>query len=174
MRPIGIELQLEAEVGGIRLRGIIDRLELDEGGGLVVTDYKTGRTPHERNERGRLGGVHFYARLCEAVFGRRPSRVQLLYLAEPVAITAHPSDQSARFLDKQVAALWTAVERACRDDDFRPRPGRLCDFCGYRAFCPAMGGDLEAARAAALALEAEEAGPSSPGARPVPLAAVPG
>src|SRR5690349_20732342 len=33
--PIGIELRLEVDVGDLRLRGIIDRLELDEHGGLV-------------------------------------------------------------------------------------------------------------------------------------------
>jgi putative RecB family exonuclease len=60
INPIGIELMLEARVGDLRLRGIIDRLELDADGELVVTDYKTGRAPIERYEQGRLGGVHFY------------------------------------------------------------------------------------------------------------------
>ena len=43
--PIGIELKLEVDLGGVRLRGIIDRLELDADGELVVTDYKTGARP---------------------------------------------------------------------------------------------------------------------------------
>ena len=81
--PIGIELKLEVEVGGVRLRGIIDRLELDADGELVVTDYKTGRAPGERQEQQRLAGVAFYSLLCERLFGRRPARVQLLYLADP-------------------------------------------------------------------------------------------
>src|SRR3546814_191460 len=92
--PIGIELKLEAEVGGVRLRGIIDRLELDADGELVVTDYKTGRAPGERQEQQRLAGVAFYSLLCERLFGRRPARVQLLYLADPVAIISTPTDRS--------------------------------------------------------------------------------
>src|SRR5690606_40099543 len=76
--PIGIELKLELELDGIRLRGIIDRLELDEAGELVVTDYKTGRAPSEQQEQQRLAGVSFYSLLCERLFGRRPARVQLL------------------------------------------------------------------------------------------------
>jgi putative RecB family exonuclease len=147
--PIGIELLMEAEVGGVRMRGIIDRLELDADGELVVTDYKTGRAPAERFERGRLGGVHFYAYLCEAVFGRRPARVQLLYLADPLAIACIPSEESARGLERKVGAIWAAVERACDRDDFRPNPGRLCDWCSFKAYCPAFGGDPEAARALA-------------------------
>ena len=141
IEAIGLELKLEAEVGGVVLRGIIDRLELGPDGELIVTDYKTGRVPSERFEHGRLGGVHFYAYLCEAVLGRRPAKIQLLYLAEPVAIVAEPSDQSIRGLEKKVGAIWSAVERACEREDFRPNPGRLCDWCSFQAWCPAFGGD---------------------------------
>jgi putative RecB family exonuclease len=141
IRPEGLELMLEAEVGGVRLRGIIDRLERDGEGRLVVTDYKTGRVPGERFEQGKLGGVHFYAFLCEQVLGERPARIQLYYLAEPVAIVAEPSDQSIRGLKSKVGAIWTAVERACERDDFRPNPGKLCDWCAFKQYCPAFGGD---------------------------------
>lgn len=146
VHPIGLELMLEAELGGVRLRGIIDRLDLDADGGLVVTDYKTGRVPTPRFEQGRFGGVHFYALLCESMLGRRPARVQLLYLSEAVAIVATPSEQSIRGLERRVSALWQAVERACAHDDFRPHPGALCDWCAFRSYCPAFGGDPAAAR----------------------------
>ncbi len=146
IHPIGLELRLEAQVGSLTLRGIIDRLELDADGGLVVTDYKTGRTPGVTHEQSRLGGVHFYAFLCERVLGRRPSRIQLLYLSEPVAIVAQPSDQSIRGLEQRTAAIWKAVERACTTDDFRPRPSQLCNWCSFQDYCPAFGGDPARAR----------------------------
>ena len=146
VQPIGLELRLEVQVGSLTLRGIIDRLELDADGGLVVTDYKTGKTPGVIHEQSRLGGVHFYAFLCERVLGRRPSRIQLLYLAEPVAIVAEPSDQSIRGLEQRTAAIWKAVERACATDDFRPRPSPLCNWCSFQDYCPAFGGDPARAR----------------------------
>lgn len=141
IRPEGLEMMLETEVGGVRLRGIIDRLERDVEGRLIVTDYKTGRVPGERFEHTKLGGVHFYAYLCEQVLGERPAKIQLYYLAQPVAIVAEPSDQSIRGLKSKVGAIWTAVERACERDDFRPKPGKLCDWCAFKAYCPAFGGD---------------------------------
>ncbi len=147
VNPIGLELMLTAEVDGLLLRGIIDRLELSDDGELVVTDYKTGRAPGAGFEQRNLGGVHFYALLCQQVLGRRPAKVQLLYLSEPVAITTTPTEQSVRGLERKVGAIWTAVRRACETDDFRPRPSRLCDFCAHKAFCPAFGGDPAAARA---------------------------
>jgi putative RecB family exonuclease len=145
IQPEGLELMLEAEVGGVRLRGIIDRLERDADGRLVVTDYKTGKVPGERFEQGKLGGVHFYAYLCEQVLGERPATIQLYYLAQPVAIVAEPSDQSIRGLERRVGAIWTAVEKACEREDFRPNPGKLCQWCAFQAWCPAFGGDPAAA-----------------------------
>jgi len=146
VHPIGLELRLQVEVGSLMLRGIIDRLELDADGGLVVTDYKSGRTPGVMHEQSRLGGVHFYAFLCERVLGRRPSRIQLLYLSEPVAIVAAPSAQSMRGLEQRTTAIWKAVERACANDDFRPRPSPLCNWCSFQDYCPTFGGDPGRAR----------------------------
>lgn len=141
VRAIGVELRLEAPMGSLQLRGIIDRLEIGADGELVVTDYKTGRAPLEAYERKRLSGVQFYAWLCEQVLGRRPARVQLLHLREPVAIVAVPTAQSLRGIEGRTTAIWTAVEKACVSDDFRPRPSKLCDYCSFKAYCPAFGGD---------------------------------
>jgi putative RecB family exonuclease len=137
----GIELLLEAEVGGVMLRGIIDRLDVTPSGELVVVDYKTGRVPSEMQERSRLGGVHFYALLCEEVLGVRPSLVRLMYLREPVMIETAPSEQALTGLRRRTAAVWRAIERSCAEEDFRPKPGLLCDWCSYKEHCPAFGGD---------------------------------
>jgi putative RecB family exonuclease len=145
IQAIGLELRMEARIGALRLRGIIDRLELDEDGELVVTDYKTGRVPSVNHEQGRLGGVQFYAYLCEQMLGRRPARVQLLYLSAPVAIVSVPTEQSLRGLQMRASAIWTAVERACDREDFRPKPSGLCNFCSFKAWCPAFGGDPSSA-----------------------------
>jgi putative RecB family exonuclease len=152
VRVIGTELRLEDEIElftgtssagpvPLRIRGIIDRLDLGPEGELVVTDYKTGRAPGLGREQPSLGGVHFYAFLCQRLLGKRPARVQLLHLREPVAISTVPSDQSMSALGQQVAAIWDAIRRACATQDFRPKPGPLCERCGYHAYCPAVGGD---------------------------------
>jgi putative RecB family exonuclease len=146
---VGVELTLEADVGGLRLRGIIDRLDVTAEGELEVVDYKTGRVPSVNQEQQRLGGVQFYALLCEQVLGRRPSRVRLMYLREPLVIEAQPSDQAVRGTRQRTAAVWTAIERACENEDFRPRPSALCNWCSFKFLCPIYGGDP--ARASELA-----------------------
>ncbi|HUS60822.1 MAG TPA: PD-(D/E)XK nuclease family protein [Acidimicrobiales bacterium] len=148
VRMIGTELRLEAQIGSLRLRGIIDRLELDDNDNLVVTDYKSGKAPRVEREQDRLGGVNFYAFLCEQALGQVPVRVQLLYLGgEPCAISKAPTEQSIRGLRNRAGAVWSAVENACSSGDFRPHPSALCGYCSFQAYCPAFGGDPAAAEA---------------------------
>jgi putative RecB family exonuclease len=148
VHPVGLELKLEAQVDDIRVRGIIDRLELDADGGLVVTDYKTGKSPHANHQQGRLGGVSFYALLCQELFGVLPAQVKLIYLGDGLTITTEPSEQSIRALKNKLRALWSAIATACEREDFRPRPGPLCNWCSFQAYCPAQGGDLALVAAA--------------------------
>jgi putative RecB family exonuclease len=159
VNPIGVEITLEARLGSMRLRGIIDRLDLTPEGDLVIVDYKTGRAPSANFEHSKLVGVHIYALLCHEVLGKLPTKVRLLHLREPVSITADTSEQALRGQRQKAVAVWSAIERACEQEDFRPRPSRLCDYCQFKAFCPAFGGDPDAA---ALALDgAVEAQPEA-------------
>jgi putative RecB family exonuclease len=137
-RTVAVELGVETRVDDLRLRGIIDRLDVDGDGNLVVVDYKTGRPPTERFERGSLGGVQTYALLCESMLGRAPAEVRLLYLREPLAITAVASEQSIRGQRRRAVAVWSAIERACDAEDFRPHVGPLCDYCSFKDSCPAF------------------------------------
>ncbi len=140
------------------IRGIIDRLELDADGELVVTDYKTGSAPSEGWEQKSMAGVHVYSLLCERMFGRRPARVQLLYLSKPERIITAPSDQSLRGVDVKTNAVMQAVRQACKRDDFRPRTSALCNYCTFQEFCPEFDGQPELARPTLLARQAERDG----------------
>lgn len=141
VHEIGLELRLEAKVGHLALRGIIDRLELDADGQLVVTDYKTGKAPGLRYEQNSLAGLNFYSFLCEEVLGRRPAAIRLMYLRSGETITATPSAQSVKFVRTRATAVWNAVEKACNAEDFRPRSGPLCGSCAFKPWCPEFGGD---------------------------------
>lgn len=140
VQAVGVELLLEADLGPLRLRGIIDRLDRTEDGHLVVVDYKTGRAPGPRHEQGRLTGVHLYALLCERVLGTIPVEVRLLHLRDPVTISASPSTRTIQAHRRRTLAVWSAIERACHRDDFRPRPSALCRFCHFQEWCPSFGG----------------------------------
>ena len=96
--------------------------------------------------------MHFYSFLCEEVLGRRPAAIRLMYLSTGETIEATPSAQSVRFITTRTTAVWQAVERACQTEDFRPRPGALCNSCSFQQWCPAFGGDPDRAHLEAPAL----------------------
>src|SRR5438105_1891078 len=159
VKVLGLELRVTAETStGVVIRGVIDRLELDEDGELVVTDYKTGSAPSEGWEQKSLAGVHIYSLLCERMFGRRPARVQLLYLSKPERIITIPSDQSLRGVEVKTNAVMQAVRQACKRDDFRPRTSALCNYCSFQEFCPEFDGQPELARPTLLTRQAEREG----------------
>jgi putative RecB family exonuclease len=137
-RAVGIELGVETLVDGLRLRGIIDRLDVAADGSLTVVDYKTGRAPSERFERGSMSGVQTYALLCESLLGRAPAEVRLLYLRQPIAISSVASEQTIRGQRRRAVAVWSAIERACDAEDFRPHVGPLCNHCNFKTVCPAF------------------------------------
>lgn len=145
VRDIGLELRLEAAVGDLTLRGIIDRLDLDANGDLIVVDYKTGRAPSANFEQGKMTGVHFYSFLCQALFGRIPSKIRLMYLKTGEVIEATPSAQSVRFVTTRTTAVLKAVERACTTGAFQPRVSSLCGSCSFKPWCPAFGGNPDLA-----------------------------
>ena len=143
--PVGLEMRVEATVGPVSLRGIIDRLERAEDGSLIVTDYKTGRAPGAGYERKALGGVHLYSLLCELTMNERPGLVRLMYVSSKETITDRPTEQSNRYMAQRVTAVHGAIEQSCRSGEFRAKKSALCKFCAYQPWCPAFGGDPERA-----------------------------
>jgi putative RecB family exonuclease len=146
VNAVGLELWVEAEVAGVNLRGIIDRLDYLPDGTFRVVDYKTGRSPSERYEKSKLLGVDTYALLLEHVIGVRPSSVRLLYLGDGTSLTCRPSQQNTRFVEMKVGAVWQSIQRLNATDSFKPNPGKLCDWCSFQAWCPSFGGNPDEAR----------------------------
>ena len=46
-------------------------------------------------------------------------------------------DSQLDAMERQLRALWKAIDRAIEQNNFPPRPGRLCDYCSFRERCPA-------------------------------------
>ena len=128
------EHDVEADLGGVPFRGIVDRLD-EEGDGLVVTDYKSGKAPSARFRRGRLDQVLLYAAAVEQATGEMPVHARLLYLGQrPVGIKVTRKEIDS-VVDK-LAGTWAAINTACDTDEFDPRTGPLCGWCPYVDRCP--------------------------------------
>jgi putative RecB family exonuclease len=141
--PVGVERQVATRTARLALTGRVDRIDA-RGGGLVVVDYKTGRSlPDQDDARGSLA-LAVYA-LATARTLRRPcGRVELHHLPTGrVAGWEHTEESLARHVTRAedtaediVAATDTAEAGADPDEVFPPAPGRHCGWCDYRRHCP--------------------------------------
>jgi RecB family exonuclease len=130
----------------LRLRGRVDRLEVDSAGRPVVVDVKTGKTAVS----GRAAAEHpqlavyqlaaalgAFGELLEP--GTRPGGGRLVYLADQKA-GGQAKEPAQPPLDDDELARWEEVVRRCADEtsgaQFIARIGPDCDRCPVRTSCP--------------------------------------
>ncbi len=135
--PEDRELDMIEDLDGMTIRGILDRIDRDGDGRLVITDYKTGRAPPERFALPAFFALKIYALLIRSRFGETPKEVRLLYLNGPTLYKLPIDDRQLDAMDGQLRALWKAIERAMSNDRFPARTSRLCDWCSFQEICPA-------------------------------------
>lgn len=136
------ELLVETELpSGVPLRGYLDRLDVDEAGGLRIVDYKSGAAPRESGESRALFQMKFYALALLQLRGRVPEQLRLVYLGRGgEQLTYRPEAAELRRFQRILEALWAAIVEADRTGDFRPKRGPGCAWCDHKAACPAWEG----------------------------------
>ena len=130
----------------LRLRGRVDRLEVDAAGRPVVVDVKTGRTAATARaaaEHPQLAvyqlaaALGAFTELVGAV--ANPGGARLVYLADRSASgEAKVPEQPP--LDAAELERWKQLVRTCAEETagarFHARVGPDCDRCPVRASCP--------------------------------------
>lgn len=136
-RELFVETVLES---GLKLRGYIDRVDVAPSGDVRIVDYKTGTAPRADFEARALFQMKFYALVLWRLRGRVPRLLQLMYLGNGEVLRYEPDEADLRATQRKVEALWQAIRRAMDTGEWRPRRGRLCDWCDHRELCPEFGG----------------------------------
>ncbi|MFF0812230.1 RecB family exonuclease [Streptomyces albogriseolus] len=141
LEPAERELFVEAELdSGLRLRGIIDRVDVAPTGEVRIVDYKTGKAPRPEYAEGALFQMKFYALVVWRLKKVIPRRLQLVYLGSGDVLTYDPVLADLERVERKLLALWEAIRQATETGDWRPRPTKLCGWCDHQAHCPEFGG----------------------------------
>ncbi len=112
------------------------------GGDIRIVDYKTGQVPLEAYEASALFQMKFYALVIWRLRGGDPGAPAHVPVGDGEVLRYSPDEADLRATERKLDALWAAISRARETGDWRPRPGRLCDWCGHKALCPEFGGTL--------------------------------
>ncbi|GGO45262.1 recombinase RecB [Streptomyces daqingensis] len=141
LEPAERELFVETKLdSGLRLRGIIDRVDVAPTGEVRIVDYKTGKAPPPQFADGPLFQMKFYALVVWRLRGVVPRRLQLVFLGSGDVLTYDPDENDLLRVERKLLALWEAITRATETGDWRPRRGKLCGWCDHQAHCPEFGG----------------------------------
>jgi len=138
--PVERELDMLEDLEGITIRGILDRIDREEDGRLVITDYKSGKAPPEQYSLPAFFALKIYALLIRQIMNETPKELRLLYLNGPTLYRLEIDDRQLDAMDSQLRALWAAIERAMSTGKFPTRPGKLCSWCSFQDICPAFQG----------------------------------
>jgi len=135
-RPVAVEQEFTVSFGVDRLRGRYDRVDRDEAGRVVITDYKSSdvRDLVTANRRARESlQLSIYALAHEAQHGALPDELALHFLESGIVGRAEPSEKR---LEKAQEKLAQAAD-GIRAGRFEAEPAAMrCGHCPFREICP--------------------------------------
>lgn len=132
------EQDVKEVIGGVPMRGKIDRVDVAAGAGVRVVDYKTGKAPPPRFRDKAIWQLLFYALMWWRRDGAIPARLRLIFLGgnAPEFVEHSPTAAELAAFEKEVQSLWASINRDFDALDFEPRTSALCPWCPFQSMCP--------------------------------------
>ena len=119
-------------VGEVKVVGRIDRIDEVAGGGVVITDYKTGKAQSQEDSDESLQ-LSIYALAAREKWGYRADHLVLYNLEGNSPVVTRRTDFQLNEARSRVAEVAGNIAAGI----FDPKPGFYCRFCAYRNLCPA-------------------------------------
>jgi putative RecB family exonuclease len=132
------ELHLERDISEeVYLHGYVDRLDIAPTGEVRIVDYKTGKSPKPGWEEKALFQLRVYALLYWQNEGVLPKLLQLIYLGDSRVVKSSPTEAQLLSTEKILKNIGDEIMTAIETNHFPTKKSRLCDWCFFKAICPA-------------------------------------
>ncbi|WP_100444304.1 RecB family exonuclease [Glycomyces xiaoerkulensis] len=126
---------------GTRLKGFVDRADVNGDGLVRLVDYKTGRRPSDRFCDKPLFQMKFYALVWWRTRGTVPKLLRLMYLGDGRFLDYSPTEAELESFENGIKALWGTMREAIATGRFLPQRSKLCGWCSFQDRCPEFGGE---------------------------------
>jgi putative RecB family exonuclease len=139
-RTLGLEVELEFALGPgeeQRLRGVADRVAVNELGELVIHDYKTSTyLPRKEAILADLQLAIYQLGAAELWPERRDPKLVWHFLAFGRRITVRLGGTGLDVKSAEIRRAVGRIDQAVVAERFPARISKLCRWCAYRAYCP--------------------------------------
>ena len=135
--PLERERWVRGTIEDLNLRGILDRMDRNQNGELIIVDYKSGKAPTEKYKEPRFFALKLYALLIREELGITPIELKLIYLKNS---TIHTLKVDNKMLDEvkiEILDIWSDIKLAFEENNFPATKNALCkNWCYYKPICP--------------------------------------
>jgi putative RecB family exonuclease len=139
---IGIELPFVLPIGPFDLHGVIDRIEREPDGTILVADYKTGRLLPGPGELEAHVQLSLYEAAVRALLpDARRVRLELWMVRHRTRLA---TSRTAEQVQAAIDYVTMATRQFVAATEFPARLGAHCAYCDYRTTCSAYGEALAA------------------------------
>ena len=132
----GIETPLDWQLGGVTIKGFIDRWH-EEDGEIVIGDYKTGKVPSARFQDNKFFQLLLYGAVLSEQLAAPIKRVELLFVKDGVRLSHDVAESDFANVIETVVSVKSEIDARCKSGEFEPNRSRLCDWCSFKSICPA-------------------------------------
>ena len=134
--PLERERWVRGSIEDLNLRGILDRMDRNNKGELIIVDYKSGKAPLAKYKEPRFFALKLYALLIQKELGEMPSELKLIYLKNSTIHTLKVTQDSLDQVKIEVLEIWNNIKKAFETNEFPATKNTLCDWCYYKPICP--------------------------------------
>lgn len=120
----------------LTLGGKIDRVDRKPDGSVEIIDYKTGQAPKNRDvTQDKQLSVYALAATDNGIYNATPEKVivSFYFFEGQEKISAKRTKEQLDQTRKDIAKTAEDISKS----DFKPTPGKHCDFCEFRLICEA-------------------------------------
>ena len=132
----GIEDEVNDSIEGVKIKGFIDRWS-ETDSGIVISDYKTGKTPAPRYRADKFTQLMNYAIHINKRLNKMPSNLELLYLKDGTRLTSDVNQQGIDTVTNMIVTTNEEILKRCEVGKFEYKTSKLCDWCSFKRTCPA-------------------------------------